>query len=95
MGRKLSPDQLALYNRIDEILWNDWDPIGVSKMEDWPRDEYHGYLPQVFQLALKDASAEDIAQYLHGVARARKGLDLKLSDHLAVAEKIRVARSGT
>ncbi len=31
MVSKLSPDQLALYKRIDEILWADWDPIGVSK----------------------------------------------------------------
>ena len=93
MGRKLSADQLALYKRIDEILWTDWDPIGVSKMDNWPRDEYQGYLPHVFSLALKNASAEEIAIYLHEVASERMGLNSKVSDHFRVAEKILAART--
>jgi hypothetical protein len=88
MGKKLPPDQLALYKRIDDILWSDWDPIGVSKMDDWPRDEYQGYLPHVFSLALKNASAEEIGAFLHEVASKRMGLGSKLSDHLPIAEKI-------
>jgi hypothetical protein len=38
MGRRLPPEQLELY--IDEILWKDWGPIGVSKIDGWSRDEY-------------------------------------------------------
>jgi hypothetical protein len=44
MGMKLPPDELALYQGIDEILWKDWDPIGISRLEPAPRDEYHRYL---------------------------------------------------
>ena len=37
MGKKLPPDQLELYKRIDEILFYKWDPIGISD-GDWARD---------------------------------------------------------
>ena len=53
MGLKLPPDQLAPYRGIEEILWSDWDPLGVSRFDDAPRDEYQGYLPRVFQLAME------------------------------------------
>ncbi len=29
---KLSAEQIKLYKEIDEILWNDWDPIGVKRL---------------------------------------------------------------
>jgi hypothetical protein len=48
MGKTLPPDQLALYKRIDEILWEDWDPIGVVAFGDAARDEYQSYLPSIF-----------------------------------------------
>ena len=50
MGQKLPAKQLELYKRIDEVLWQDWDPIGVSDCEG-ARDEYHSYLPKVFRMA--------------------------------------------
>jgi hypothetical protein len=62
MGKKLPPRQLELYQAIDEILWRDWDPIGVFGI-DGARDEYQMYLPQVYQLALEGDRAK-IADYL-------------------------------
>ncbi len=91
MGKKLSPDQVALYNRIDEIPWRDWDPIGVSDVPE-AMDEYYGYLPHVFSLALHNASAEEIAKYLHMVVSERMELGSEVSDHLLIAEKILAAR---
>ena len=44
MGKRFPPHQLGLYKRIDEILWEDWDPIGVNDVEE-ARDEYQSYLP--------------------------------------------------
>ena len=70
---KLSPEQLALYKRIDEILYNDWDPIGVSGFGG-PTDEYHGYLPQVFKLALSGNDHQEIAEYLTWVTVDRMGM---------------------
>jgi hypothetical protein len=87
MGRKLPPDQLQLYKAIDEILWKDWDPIGVSPHG--LRDEYHAYLPEVFKLALEDAAPLKIAEYLHKVVAERMGLRSQVASHLPIAEKIR------
>jgi hypothetical protein len=36
MGKKLTPNQMELYKRIDEILFYKWDPIGISD-SDWAR----------------------------------------------------------
>ena len=91
MGKKLPPDQLALYKAIDEILWRDWDPIGISGSEG-PRDEYHAYLPQVFQLTLAGDRTR-IADYLFTVATERMGLVTQRNQHLAVADKILSAKA--
>lgn len=87
MGKKLPPEQLELYNTLDEILWKDWDPIGVYGTEE-ARDEYYSYLPDVFQMVLRGASASEIAEHLHRIANENMGLGSSLSDHTAVAEKI-------
>jgi len=63
MGKKLPPQELKLYGQVDEILHYMWDPIGVAGVTQ-ARDEYYSYLPQVFQLVLKNESKEKIAAYL-------------------------------
>ncbi len=65
MGNKLPPDPMELYKRIDELLLKEWDPIGVSEIPE-ARDEYYGYLPAVFRLALEGNEAR-IAEYLFSV----------------------------
>src|SRR5690606_29989731 len=37
-----------LYKKINDILWFDWDPIGVNDLA--PSDEYHRYVPEIFTL---------------------------------------------
>lgn len=51
-----------LYKQIDDILWYDWDPIGVNDIA--PRDEYQSYVPQIYQLKKSGADAETIANRL-------------------------------
>lgn len=87
MGKRLVPEQIELYNHLDEILWTDWDPVRVHGVEQ-ARDEFNGYLPDLLRLVLGSAPAAQIATYLHGVATKRIGLSSALSDHVAVAEKI-------
>ncbi len=87
MGEKLSQKQLELYQGIDEILWNDWDPASVSDSSD-ARDEYYPYLPVVFNMALQNASSLEIAQYLSKVAQDNMGLSSNVKLDKAVAEKI-------
>jgi hypothetical protein len=64
---------MDLYRRIDEILWREWDPIGVSEIPE-ARDEYYGYLPIVFRLVLEGKEEEIIAQYLLSFEIERMGL---------------------
>jgi hypothetical protein len=87
MGTKLPPKQLDLYQGIDEILWLDWEPIGVSGIPE-ARDEYHSYLPQVFKLAMEDSSPLKIAEYLDWVVRERMDINSSIQKHIAIGEKI-------
>ena len=87
MGKKLPPDQLRFYEFIDEVLFNEWDPIGVSDTPE-ARDEYQGYLPQVFSKAMSGESTQDIANYLREIETERMGLSSYSSNCKAVAEKI-------
>jgi hypothetical protein len=73
MGEKLPPDQMELYRRTDEILHYIWDPIGISDAP-YARDEYHGYLPHVYSLLLKN-DKEGIRSYLLDVTENRMGLE--------------------
>lgn len=73
MGKKLPPNQMELYKRIDEILFYKWDPIGISD-SDWARDEYQSYLPQVFSRALQPNPVESISNYLGAVSTESMGL---------------------
>ena len=83
MGHKLKPLEIELYKKIDNILYNEWDPIGISGFA--PEDEYHSYLPLVFKLAIENASSQSIADYLTTVRTQTMGLspddkhDLKIS----------------
>ncbi|MES2616693.1 MAG: hypothetical protein V4613_02380 [Bacteroidota bacterium] len=77
-----------LYKLIDEILWNDWDPIGVNDDKKNARDEYYGYLPQVYQLKIKGATKTEIAKFLDLVVTDRMGLSSNMEHSLNIAEKI-------
>ena len=79
MGQKLSEPDLALYRAVDEVLHYVWDPIGVSFHPE-ARDEYRGYLPQVFGLLRQGADESKIAAYLTAVTTDRMGLSPR-SDH--------------
>ena len=64
MGKQLPPEELELYSRLDEILWKDWDPIGVYGIQE-ARDEYYRYLPDVFHMVLARISHECWVAILH------------------------------
>ncbi len=87
MGQKLSPQQMELYKRIDEILFYKWDPIGISD-GDWARDEYQSYLPQVFKLSLENDTPEPIAAYLGIISTENMGLSAAKSLDMAIAKLI-------
>lgn len=74
MGSEFSDADLALYQKVDEVLHYLWDPIGIAGIPE-VRDEYHLYLPKVFALLKEGADELTISAYLETVAIARMGFD--------------------
>ncbi len=73
-----------LNKRCDEILHYIWDPIGVQDIPG-ARDEYHGYLPQLFKLVKDGADQIKIAEYLDRTQKNEIGLLSNLPENLKVA----------
>jgi len=91
MRKKLPPEQLELYKRIDEILFYKWDPIGISD-SDGARDEYQSYLPRVFRMAIEFQSPDKVSEYLTAVATESMGLSETKEHDLAIAKLILEAK---
>ncbi|HWD90029.1 MAG TPA: hypothetical protein VG367_18005 [Mucilaginibacter sp.] len=87
MGRKLSPEQRRIYKAIDEILWEDWDPIGM-KYNEGPREEYDSEVPVIFSLKINGADIETIARKLHQIESNTMDMDGGYENCKLVAEKI-------
>jgi len=85
--RKLSEQQNQLYNLIDDLLWEEWDPIGINDMPE-ARDEYSSYTPQIFSLAMHGASNEDIAEKLKRIEIDWIGLASNADGNMEWATKI-------
>ncbi len=85
MGKKLPPQEMNLYRQTDEILHYMWDPIGVAGHAE-ARDEYRSYLPQVFQMVLKNETKEKIASHLIEIEKNNMGLTPKKEAALEIAD---------
>jgi hypothetical protein len=86
MGIKFSPEDSLLYRKIDEILWYDWDPIGVNDYA--PRNEYQAYVLPVFNLKKAGAGKQEIAECLLKFETERMELAGGYAKCLSVAEII-------
>ena len=75
-----------LYKRIDNILWFDWDPIGIRKHG--PRDEYQSYIAGIFRLRKLNSNREEIAKLLYKFETERMGMGGNIENCLVVADKI-------
>ncbi|MBI5914849.1 MAG: hypothetical protein HY842_05690 [Bacteroidetes bacterium] len=75
-----------LYTEIDEILWNDWDPIGINGIA--PRDEYQSYTPTIFKLKTTGADKETIAKTLHEIETVTIGVAGSIENCRKIAAKI-------
>lgn len=60
--------KLRLTEKIDHILYTEWDPIGVSSLADFDcSDEYHSYLGSVVNLVYERGSVKQISDLLLGL----------------------------
>lgn len=75
-----------IYKKIDDILWYDWDPIGVKDFA--PRDEYQSYVPAIFNLKKSGAGQNEIANTLFRFETENMGMVGILENCMKVADKI-------
>ena len=59
--------------RLREIGWQEWDPIGL-RGSDCPPDEYDSYLLQVVSQLRRGASVKEAAEYLDRIGAEDMGL---------------------
>ena len=85
MGTKMSEGELDTYKKIDEILYYDWNPIGIDEL---PRDEYYGYIPKIFSLKKSGSNSETIAQALYELEFSRFGLPGDIEKCREIAKRI-------
>ena len=83
--KKLS-EHINIYKAVDEILWNDWNPIGIN--DSAPRNEYYGYIPELFELKINYSDREIIAQKLFEFETKRMGLCGDIDHCRKIADKI-------
>jgi hypothetical protein len=72
---------------VNEILYEDWDPIGVAGSA--PRDEYESYVPALIRLARGKSSTEAVAVHLAELEAEAMGLTpTPATRRLALAARI-------
>jgi hypothetical protein len=84
MGRKLTPFETELGQRVDEVLHYVWDPIGVATAPE-ARDEYSGYALRALGLLLEAAPPEAIAAFLAEIEHKGMGLSERPEHAMRVA----------
>jgi hypothetical protein len=77
----------STFQLIDEILWKDWDPIGVNDTTE-ARDEYRSYVSTLVDLKITGAKYEAIAQHLFQLEVGHMGLNGNLENCRRVAQNI-------
>jgi hypothetical protein len=85
---KMNYEDKELYNKIDEILWLDWDPIGVNEFNE-ARDVYYTYIPMMYNLKKSGADVDSIANQLHFIETKTIGLSGNIDHCMEVAKKIK------
>ena len=80
----------ALIQKVEHVLWNDWDPIGVNTCDEYsaPDDEYNMYAPHIAGLLIKDVEVDKIAKALGEITKSDMGLMLAPSHDLETAKKL-------
>lgn len=85
--------QKEIYKAIDEILWNEWDPIGVNT-EVAARDEYQSYIPEIFSMLIQNKSINEIANNLLQIEKERMGIEGNIEHCKLIAEKLIAEKHG-
>ncbi len=79
--------EVQIKEKIKEILWKEWDPIGVNQFSE-AGDEYDMYIPSIYDILVSFHKKQDISNYLMRIERERMGLEPDVRHDNLVAQKI-------
>jgi len=86
----IKPEDFILYKNIHEILWTDWDPIGINHLA--PEKEYLTYVPIFYKLKRENADSVAIMNALMKIEQEKMGGDCSGGftslTHEEIADKI-------
>lgn len=87
----MSREPHPLWVPVRQILWDDWDPIGVKDIA--PEDEYDGYVWPVISKISRGETADQIADYLDRASNEHMGRPLPRDVNLALAVRLVALKS--
>jgi len=88
----MTKKEKELYKAVDKIIWNDWDVIGINEFEE-ARNEYYGYLPQLFKILKDGKNKKGITDFLYQITTVSMGLTGDKEHNEKVAELLIQKRS--
>ena len=77
---------VAIMESIRNILYEDWDPIGVN--DSAPKYEYDAYYGGVYRLLVSGASEAELSEYLRQMEITKMESPTNTEHRKMVAEKI-------
>lgn len=78
-----------MLDKINTILFEHWDPIGINHDPKAPRDEYARYAPEIAELVVNKADAWEIATALREIQWKKMSLDRAIEDNMPAARLLR------
>lgn len=88
--KKLSFQQKQFYDAVAQILWEEWDPIGVYEADSEWNDEYDSYVPLILRLAIEGRDSYKIAQELSTNAEVNMGCSPSREHDMEIATKMEI-----
>jgi hypothetical protein len=82
----LTSEEREIYKAINDILYYDWDPIGITNLA--PENEYQTYTSQIFSLFIHGADVDVIADKLHDIETSIIGVSGSFNHCKKIAGKI-------
>ncbi|WP_116964866.1 hypothetical protein [Fastidiosibacter lacustris] len=77
----------ALYQAIQKLLIEEWDPIGVVDIPE-AQDEYDSYVPGIYNMLISRKSKHDIFEYLWWLETEHMGLTGNWKQTEILAERL-------
>jgi hypothetical protein len=90
MDRSKQQRAVDIQNSIRQVLFLDWDPIGVNTNPKL-NDEYDSYVAPVYRILTGNRSEDEVIEFLQKTERDQIGLASASAEHLRSGARKRLA----